>query len=96
MDCFADLNLIDWSQNNHLAVALGDTVYLWNAATGEIVQLVQYSEPDVYVSSVRWIKEGNVLGVGNSSGMVEVGGTRNVCVALVCPAKRWFHGSPAN
>ena len=29
------LNLLDWSQQNILAVALGDKIYLWNAATSE-------------------------------------------------------------
>ena len=32
------LNLLDWSSNNHLAVALGPHIYLWNAANG-IVRL---------------------------------------------------------
>ena len=31
--CFsADLNLLDWSSNNHVAVALGSSVYIWNAS----------------------------------------------------------------
>ena len=30
------LNLIDWSSNNHLAVALGPHIYLWNAANGKL------------------------------------------------------------
>ena len=34
------LNLVDWSNNNHLAVALGAHIYLWNAASGEIHQVV--------------------------------------------------------
>ena len=29
------LNILDWSSNNHLAVALGPQVYLWNAANGK-------------------------------------------------------------
>lgn len=29
------LNLLDWSSTNILAVALGQTVYLWNASTGD-------------------------------------------------------------
>ena len=33
------LNLVDWSKNNHLAVALGAHMYLWNAASGEIHQV---------------------------------------------------------
>jgi cell division cycle protein 20 (cofactor of APC complex) len=31
-DCY--LNLLSWGSNNTLAVALGQTVYLWNTATG--------------------------------------------------------------
>lgn len=30
------LNLLDWSQQNVLAVCLAQTVYLWNAVTGDI------------------------------------------------------------
>jgi hypothetical protein len=30
-----DLNLLDWSANNTVAIALGSSVYLWNAATGK-------------------------------------------------------------
>lgn len=33
------LNLLDWSQNNILAVCLAQTVYLWNAVTGDIKQV---------------------------------------------------------
>ena len=31
------LNLLDWGPGNTLAVALGDSVYLWNAETTDIV-----------------------------------------------------------
>ncbi|XP_061714538.1 uncharacterized protein LOC133523048 isoform X1 [Cydia pomonella] len=34
------LNLVDWSASNILAVALGNAVYLWNAGTGQIEQLM--------------------------------------------------------
>lgn len=30
------LNLLDWSASNVLAVCLAQTVYLWNAQSGEI------------------------------------------------------------
>ena len=30
------LNLLDWNQDNILAVCLAQTVYLWNANTGDI------------------------------------------------------------
>ena len=48
------LNLLSWSQNNVLAVALGQAVYLWNAETGAIDELMQCSDPDDYVTSLSW------------------------------------------
>lgn len=66
------LNLLDWSCNNHLAVALGGFVYLWNAASGDIVQLCQTETPDCYVGAVSWIKEGNFLALGDSNGVVQL------------------------
>lgn len=68
----ADLNLVDWSSGNVLAVALDNSVYLWSASTGDILQLLQMEQPGDYVSSVSWIKEGNYLAVGTSSAEVQV------------------------
>jgi len=65
------LNLVDWSRNNHLAVSLGNRIYLWNAVSGVITPLLEL-EGDDYVCSVRWISEGNFLGVGTSSGEVQL------------------------
>ena len=69
---FLDLNLLDWSSDNFLAVCLGPCVYLWNADTGDIHQLLEMENPDEYVSSVSWIKEGNHLAVGTSTSEVQV------------------------
>jgi len=66
------LNLIDWSSNNHLAVALGAHIYLWNAATGKITQLCELEGPEDYVCSVKWVSEGGYLAVGTSSGDVQL------------------------
>lgn len=68
----ADLNLVDWSSGNVLAVALDNSVYLWNATSGDILQLLQMEQPGDYVSSVAWIKEGNYLAVGTSNAEVQV------------------------
>lgn len=68
----ADLNLVDWSSGNVLAVALDNSVYLWSASSGDILQLLQMEQPGDYVSSVSWIKEGNYLAVGTSSAEVQV------------------------
>lgn len=68
----ADLNLVDWSSGNVLAVALDNSVYLWNAGSGDILQLLQMEQPGDYISSVAWIKEGNYLAVGTSNAEVQV------------------------
>lgn len=66
-----DLNLVDWSSTNVLAVALGNSVYLWNAETGSIDHLLELEGAD-YVCSVSWIQEGNYVAVGTSLGNVQV------------------------
>ena len=48
------LNLLDWSSNNHLAVALGAQIYIWSAGSGEINHLMELEAPDDYVCSVRY------------------------------------------
>ena len=63
------LNLLSWSDTNVLAVALSQTVYLWNAETGAIDELcnVEGEGPDAHISSVSWIQEGGGhLAVGTS------------------------------
>ncbi|WAR22779.1 CDC20-like protein [Mya arenaria] len=54
------------------SVALGNHVYLWNAATGEINQLLQLDGPEDYIGAVAWVAEGNILGVGTSAGEVQL------------------------
>ena len=48
------LNLISWSKDNILAVALAQSVYLWNATTGEIQHLLTVEGANDYVTSVCW------------------------------------------
>ncbi|KAM4642845.1 cell division cycle protein 20 homolog [Discoglossus pictus] len=66
------LNLIDWSSQNYLAVALSDSLYLWNYTTGAIVLLMQMENSEDYISSVSWVKEGNYLAVGTSNSEVQL------------------------
>lgn len=66
------LNLIDWSSTNILAVALFGTLYLWNASTGDIQQLLDMPNQEDYISSVSWLTEGNILAVGTSSAEVQL------------------------
>jgi cell division cycle protein 20 (cofactor of APC complex) len=62
------LNLIAWSSSNVLAVALGPTIYLWNAVTSEIAELMTLEDETDYIASVSWIQQGGThLAVGTGS-----------------------------
>lgn len=65
------LNLIDWSDSNILAAALGSFIYIWDAATGKIDELVELPSND-YVCSVAWIQDGDTLAVGRTNGTTEL------------------------
>lgn len=62
---------MDWSADNIVTVALGNSVYLWNAGTGNIEQLVEYEEGE-HACSLAWIQEGHILALGSNSGTVEL------------------------
>ena len=67
-----DLNLVDWSASNILAVALGNSVYLWNAGSGQIEQLCTLEGSET-VCSVQWVQGGGShLAVGTSAATVEL------------------------
>lgn len=65
------LNLISWSCQNTLAVALEASTYIWNADTGNVVQVGEAPE-GTYVSSVDFSNDGMFLGVGIGTGEVEL------------------------
>ena len=66
------LNLLDWSDQNVLSIALGQSVYLWDAADGSINQLCELPEEANNVTSVQWGAEGAYLAVGCDNGMVQL------------------------
>ncbi|KAF4323341.1 hypothetical protein BBO99_00003302 [Phytophthora kernoviae] len=68
------LNLLSWGANNVLAVALGQCVYLWNAVSGEINELMAL-DGDEYVSSVQWSDAAGGsahLAIGTSESVVQL------------------------
>lgn len=65
------LQLLDWGSNNILGVALTQEVYLWNADTGDVNNLMKVAD-DQYVSSMAWSASGQYLALGNSLGDVEL------------------------
>ena len=65
------LNLLDWSSGNVLAVALGQEVYLWDAASGSIELLCELPATDS-VTSLQFMQDGSHLAVGTSSACHDV------------------------
>jgi cell division cycle protein 20 (cofactor of APC complex) len=66
------LNLLDWSSSNTIAVALGPTVYLWNAASGAVEELCSLPREGDYVTSVSWAADATHIAVGTSDAKVQV------------------------
>ena len=67
------LNLLSWSQNNILSVALSQSLYLWDAASGSIKELMSLQGAEEYVSSVAWIQQGgNHIAIGTAENTVEL------------------------
>ena len=63
-------NLLDWSAWDDLAVGLGSTVYSWNAGTNRVSKVCALDCASV--TSVNWAHSGLHLGVGSSSGDVQI------------------------
>ncbi|KAA0196494.1 Cell division cycle 20 cofactor of APC complex [Fasciolopsis buskii] len=67
------LNILDWSMDNLLAIALDREVYLWNASSGDITCLMSAGLEGEYVSSISWSPDSsNVLAIGLSTGRVQL------------------------
>lgn len=67
-----DLNVMDWSMQDMLAIALGGVVYLLNIENGDSSSLCNTGSENIYISSVRWNKSGKYLAVGTSNAEVQV------------------------
>lgn len=65
------LNLVDWSNQNLLAVGLDQSVYLWNASTSVVNKLCDLPN-DVQVTSLAWIHSGSHIAIGGSDGNVSL------------------------
>eukprot|EP00744_Colponema_vietnamica_P005646 GILI01008248.1.p1 GENE.GILI01008248.1~~GILI01008248.1.p1 ORF type:complete len:598 (-),score=120.08 GILI01008248.1:184-1977(-) len=66
------LNLLDWSSGNTMAVALGNTAYLWNAEDGSIVDLMSSQRRDNIITAVSWHGDGKTLAIGLNDGTVQL------------------------
>lgn len=70
--CDFYLNVLDWGPKNVIAIALGDTVYLWDAGTGSIHELYHCTEAGDYVSSLSWAADGTHLSIGTATNQLQL------------------------
>lgn len=66
------LNLLDWSSRNVMAIALENTVYLWDASNGSSSELLNVDEDNGPVTSISWAPGGQHIAVGLNSSIVEL------------------------
>ncbi|XP_030515754.1 cell division cycle 20.2, cofactor of APC complex-like [Rhodamnia argentea] len=66
------LNLLDWGSRNILSIALGNTVYLWNASDGSTSELVTIDHENGPVTSVSWAPDGDKIAVGLNNSEVQL------------------------
>ncbi|KAK6926141.1 Anaphase-promoting complex subunit 4, WD40 domain [Dillenia turbinata] len=66
------LNLLDWGSSNVLAIALGITVYLWDASNGSTSELFTIDDEIGPVTSVSWAPDGRHLAVGLNNSEIQL------------------------
>ncbi|KAK1262345.1 Protein FIZZY-RELATED 1 [Acorus gramineus] len=66
------LNLLDWGSNNVLSIALGNTVYLWDASDGSTSELTTVDDETGPITSVSWAPDGRHIAVGLNNSEVQL------------------------
>ena len=66
------LNLLDWGSSNVLSIALGHTVYLWDASDGATSELVTIDDECGPVTTVKWAPDGRHIAVGLNNSEVQL------------------------
>ncbi|NXW87449.1 CD20B protein, partial [Alopecoenas beccarii] len=66
------LNILDWSLENLIAVAVGPAAHIWNGETLQATESIDLNSSSKYISSLAWIKEGTCLAIGTSDGEVQL------------------------
>ena len=79
------LNLVDWSQQNVLAVGLNRAVYIWSACTSQVKKLTELPQDD-QITSVGWSNRGQHLAIGTNQGDTQIWDTNH------CKIVRTFGG----
>ncbi|KZS96777.1 WD40 repeat-like protein [Sistotremastrum niveocremeum HHB9708] len=65
------INLLDWSCNNVVGVALAESAYIWRGDVGQVSHVTEASDGH-WVTSLKFSNDGAFLAVGFSSGSIEL------------------------
>ncbi|OLY77912.1 WD repeat-containing protein slp1 [Smittium mucronatum] len=71
------LNLLHWSADNLLAIGLDNLVYLWDANSGDVTSLCEFTSSEIspeenIVTSVQFTGDGSYLAVASQNGTVSI------------------------
>uniref|UniRef100_A0A0A8Z993 Cell division cycle protein 20 n=1 Tax=Arundo donax TaxID=35708 RepID=A0A0A8Z993_ARUDO len=66
------LNLLDWGSKNVVSVALGSTMYLWNASDSSTSDLVTIDDDSGPITSVSWAHDGQHIAIGLNSSEIQL------------------------
>ncbi|KAK9474141.1 WD40-repeat-containing domain protein [Dipodascopsis tothii] len=72
------LNLLDWSVKNTVAVALDESLYMWNPVTAA-TQCLMSAPEGAYISSVKCAPDGDYVSIGISDGTVQIWNLEKEC-----------------
>uniref|UniRef100_A0AC35U0Y7 WD_REPEATS_REGION domain-containing protein n=1 Tax=Rhabditophanes sp. KR3021 TaxID=114890 RepID=A0AC35U0Y7_9BILA len=65
-------NPVDWGQNNLVAVALSDSVYVWDPVTGDAEELFSIEGNGIVITSVKFTNTAQYISVGTNDGKIHV------------------------
>ncbi|OMO85518.1 hypothetical protein CCACVL1_10142 [Corchorus capsularis] len=66
------LNLLDWGSANVLAIALGNSVYLWDTSGGNVSKLVTVDDEIGPVTSLSWAPDRGHIAIGLNNSEVQL------------------------
>ncbi|KAK9060992.1 hypothetical protein SSX86_018172 [Deinandra increscens subsp. villosa] len=66
------MNVMDWGENNILAIALGRELYLWNPVNEDVNRVFKTESLNDQPSSISWSQDGKTLAVGLSRSQIQL------------------------
>ena len=72
LSCTVDVNVLDWSRENQVAIALGNTVHVYSFSTGSSSELCKSEGQGVYPTALQYSSDGKYIAIGTSDSGMQV------------------------